>query len=327
MGADELREEDFGEERIAALRHEVAGKMASLQLTAQALAREAEVGFSTAQAWMKGVYNGNNAAVAIKLARWLTSSEARSRTQMAMRAAPDFVWTPSARAFVAVMEHAQFAPDLSVVSGAPGVGKTTTVRQYARHHASVWTLTAEPVFGGPRALLEDLAEAVGVPALGSSGQRVSKAIVRKIERSGGLIVVDEAQHLTSITLDQLRTLHDLSGIGVVLVGNPTMFSRLEGGGHRAQFAQLYSRVGMRVARPSAQRGDVDALLDAWGIEERGMRQLCHAVARRGGALRAMTKVLRQAYLRADGASVALAEQHVLDAAQQLGAAPELEATA
>ncbi len=320
--ADELREEDFGEERVADTRARVAAAMEAERLSAAAVGREADVGQSTVHAWLKASYSGSNAAVAFKMARWLASRQARVRTQAGLRQAPDFVATPASRAFVTVMEHAQFSPDLSVIVGDPGVGKTTTGQHYASQHANVWMLTAEPCCTVPRALLEDLGEAVGATANRNSGWLLSKAIVRKLTRSGGLILVDEAQHLSSQSLDQLRTIHDLSRVGVVLMGNPAIYGKLEGGAQRKQFAQLYSRVGMRLSRPRATRGDVDALLDAWELADKPARELCHAVARSGGALRTMTKVLRQAHLRADGEGEALCDRHVLAAAQQLGVGPQ-----
>ena len=323
MGADELREEDFGEERLADLRHRVAAAMQAEQLSAASVAREAGIGGSTFPAWLKNSYAGNNAAIGLQAQRWLTSRLARARTKSMLRTPPSFTWTPSAKVFVAVLEHAQFAPDLSVIVGAPGIGKTAASRQYREQNSNVWMLTCEPSGGSPRLMLENLAEAVGVAAAGASGHRVSKEIVRRITRSGGLILVDEAQHLSSQSLDQLRTIHDLSEIGVALVGNPQVFGRLEGGAHREHFAQLYSRVGMRVSRPAAQRGDIDALLDAWGLEDKRVRASCHVIARRGGMLRTMTKVLQQAFQRAQGD--ALTEDHVLDAAQQLGAGPQRDA--
>ena len=325
MGNDELRKEYFDEERVAEVRAAVAQLMQAEGISNSALAREADIGVSTVSSFLPAKYAGDNAEQALKLSRWLTSRRARERTNNAVRRGPRYVVTPTGNAIAAVLEHAQFAPDLSVIVGVPGVGKTTTVRQYANRNANVFVLTAEPTGASPRALLEDLGEAVGVAALGSSGQRVSKAIVRKLRGSSGLIVVDEAQHLSSLSLDQLRTIHDLAEVGVALVGNPAIFARLEGGTNRGQFAQLYSRVGMRVSRKGATKADVDALLDAWELTDKAARDLCHAVARAGGALRSMTKVLRQAHLRADADGTPVTDEHIMASAHQLGAAPREEA--
>ena len=321
MGADDLKDDDFGAERVVELRREVQEVIDRAGLSYGAVAREASVSASTVSAWMNGTYAGSMASIAVKLQRWVNGRRSRAQATSTLRRGPGFTFTPTAKAFTSVLEHAQHAPDLAVIVGAPGVGKTTTARQYASQVANVWLLTAEPCFGQPRAMLEYLAQVVGVSAPGVSGQRISRAIVDRISRTGGLIIVDEAQHLSSVTLDQLRTIHDLSDIGVTLLGNPSVYGRLDGGNRREHFAQLWSRIGMRVRRDGAQKGDIDALLDAWAVEDAEARAACRAVGLRGGALRSMTKVLRQAHLRLGNEGATLTQQHVLAAAQQLGVLP------
>lgn len=322
MTSEELREVDFGDERVAELRRQVAALMEEERLSAGLVGREADVGQSTVAAFMKGTYNGNNAAVSVKLAKWLSARAARIRTTATFRRAPGFVVTPAARAFFAVMEHAQFAPDFCVIVGEPGVGKTSAAMHYQAQTRNVWMITGEKCATTPGALLMDLAEAVGLGSVDRELKRISRAIVRKVRDTGGLIVADEAQNWSSDALDQLRTIHDLSGLGVVMIGNPTIYARLEGGTKRANFAQLYSRLGMRVTRPRATKADVDALLDAWALTDTACRDLCHVAAGRGGALRSMTKALRQGFLRADAEGEELAEKHLRAAMQQLGVSTE-----
>jgi hypothetical protein len=52
-----------------------------------------------------------------------------------------------------------------------------------------------------------------------------------------LILIDEADWLKTITLEQVRAIYDQRQIGLILIGMPGMEKRLSG------YPQLYSRVG------------------------------------------------------------------------------------
>ncbi|GGG30790.1 transposase [Caldovatus sediminis] len=305
-----------------AVRAEIRAVMAAERLAMTEIARQAGIAYGSLTAWMGGHYQGRGERIAEQARRWLASRQAQARTRALLPAAPGFVATPTAEAIFATFEHAQHLPELVVVTGAPGVGKTAACRAYQTRAPNVWILTAEPVHATPRALLDDLAEAVGIADRGLSSQRLSRAIAQRLRGSGGLVVVDEAQHLPSVALDQLRMIHDLAEVGVALVGNETVYARLEGGARAAHYAQLFSRVGMRLARPRPQRGDIEALLDAWGVAGKGERGLLQVIARKPGALRNLTKVLRVAHMLAGGeGAAAVAEAHIRMAWERLSGAP------
>jgi DNA transposition AAA+ family ATPase len=117
---------------------------------------------------------------------------------------------------------------------------------------------------------------------------------------------------------------DQAGIGIALLGNETVYARLEGGTRAAQYAQLFSRVGMRLARPRALKGDIEKLLDAWEIGGREERALLLAIAKKPGALRNLTKVVRMAHMLA-GAEGAerVAEAHLRMAWERLSSGASL----
>ena len=303
-----------------ALRDQVRAIARTEKKTITALAEESGIKYGTFSAWVSGTYQGRNEDVAAKAAIWLGSRGAKTRVQALMPRSPGFVETQAAQLFRAVMTHAQYMPDFTVLSGDPGVGKTVTCRQYRDTNPNVWLITCEPCGGSARALLEDIAAAMQINTAGVSASRLSKEISRRVRGCDALLIIDEAQHLVPMALDQLRTLHDLAAVGVVLSGNETVHDRLAGNGRTIAFATLKSRVGMRARRQRATAGDIDPILDAWHVTDAAVRKQLGTIARRPGALRAMDKTLRLAHQLAksdDDADGVLGAKHVQAAYERL----------
>jgi DNA transposition AAA+ family ATPase len=106
-----------------------------------------------------------------------------------------------------------------------------------------------------------------------------------------LLIVDEAQHLKLEAVEALRAIHDSTGVGLVLSGNESVYAKLTGGTRRAEFAQLFSRVGRRLRLDRPSPGDVAAILQAWRIEGIKERELCQQIASLPGGLRGLVNVL------------------------------------
>lgn len=286
------------------LRALVRGRVGDGKGSLADVARLSGVGYSTLSAWMSGKYAGDNARVEQQVTVWLDSLAPRASMAGTFKM-PEYVATPTAQKILSVFTHAQYLPDLVVVTGGAGIGKTTAIRQYAASNPNVWVLTGEPSVASAHAVLDYLCETFGINE--SLTSRRSRAIGRKLSGSGGLVIIDEAQHLKTQALDQLRTLHDKSNVGMALVGNEQVYSRLDGGGRRAQFAQLFSRVGMRLIRPKPSAADIEALLTAAGVEGDKERRLLRAVGQRAGALRGVAKTLRVAHTLAEADGLAVPE--------------------
>lgn len=285
--SDDVTGRKFSEEEQAALRARLLAIKDGHDLTWKEIAAEAGEKTGTLSPWAGGKYGADGSAIAEKVERWLASRERRATIRAA---APDlgFVMTPSAEDFMVLLNRAQHLPDISLLTGSPGVGKTRVVCEYKRRNPNVFKITAEPALSTVPALLGALAAELRVTEAGRQ-DRIARLIKQRLIGTRALIIVDEVQHLTTEMLDQLRTFHDQSAIGIALVGNQAVIGRLEGGRRSSEYAQLYSRIGIRLHRPQARKGDVDALLDAWSVEETAVRDALHGVARQGGALRTANK--------------------------------------
>ena len=285
------------------------------RLSVALAAKEIDIGYSTLSSWLAVKYNGDNAAVADKVRTWLRHQEDLARHRAALPTLPDFVNTPTAGSILAILMHAQTVPDIVLVTGGAGIGKTTACAEYRRRHPNVWMHTAEPAGSSVHAMIEGICDAMGVRE--NAASRRSPEIVRRATGSGGLLIIDEAKHLGSAALDQLRTFHDKAQIGIAVSGNSEVFARIDGDGRRGLFAQFRSRVGMRISRANPLGADVEAILSAANVYGDPERRLLRVVANKPGALRGVAKTLRVAHILAAADGTDISEAHIKAAAERL----------
>lgn len=305
-----------------ALRARVRAELERTGEPKSAAAKEAGVAYSTFTAWLDGTYGGRTDKVAADVRRWMDTRAARQDQAAALPEAPAFQRTPSAERMLAVLQYAQFASDMAVIAGGPGIGKTEVCRHYKATAANVWLVTMEPSTGGVGGLLRELCFEMRLEV--REQVQLARRVCQRIEDTRGLIVVDEAQHLATAALDQLRAIHDRTGVGICIVGNEAVYARLEGGGRKAQFAQLFSRVGMRLTQAGPRDADIAMLADCWGATPEELK-LLRAIARKPGALRGMTKTLALASMVARGAEQVRGPDHIRQAWARL--APDERLTA
>jgi DNA transposition AAA+ family ATPase len=177
---------------------------------------------------------------------------------------PEFLITKEYRRFAEFCDACRRDRYIGVCHGSAGVGKTLSARYYAHWDQLQPLLGLEPLLRDHVSNLERPAELaswrtiVYTPAVLVSPKRVEREIGRlcsllnwRIEAAlhpdeelppptqayTELILIDEADRLKVLPLEQVRDLYDQTGVGVVLIGMPGLEKRL------ARYPQLYSRVG------------------------------------------------------------------------------------
>lgn len=279
--------------------------------TWEAFAKAAGVANGTLTSWLSGNYNeGKRPTETVdKLGKYLDARAAKSGDASND---PGWVKTPTSERMWTILEDAQFSPDIVSISGNPGIGKTATLRQYREDRPNVWLLTMRPGVKSPHVMVSRLAEIMGVEERMSA--KITDTIGIRVQGAGGLIVIDEAQHLSAPMLDELRYLHDEYGVGLAFSGNLALHGQLTGGkagaARKPAYAQLYSRIGFRETFAKPTDADVAAILDAWGVKDAESRRLLQAIAKKAGALREMVKTIRTAARVAIGVSEPLGERHI-----------------
>jgi len=247
-----------------ALRARVRALMGERGMAQAAVAKESGMGNTALNQWLNECYPGDVLKLEGKLRHWVEQQGERREARAAVPKVAAWIGTPSAEKVLAGLRYAHAHGEMALIYGAAGLGKTATVKHYQGRKNNVWVATMTPAHAGLVAALKALAAAVGLSATGS-GAELHAEIVRKVDRSGGLLVIEEAQHLGVPALDQVRAINDATGLGVAFVGNERVYARMAGGIQAPYLAQLRSRIGMpvRLARPLA--GDVKALMGAWGV--------------------------------------------------------------
>lgn len=155
---------------------------------------------------------------------------------------PPFVETSVSKMVKNAIKYSHIRGKISVVYGDAGIGKTQAFRSYLRENNLAIGITISPTYASITGVNELLAEQLGVRE--RVARKITNEIVNRLKGSGRVIIIDEAQHLTVRALNHIRCLADEAEIGVCLIGNEEVYSKLKGTG-KADFAQLFSRIGMR----------------------------------------------------------------------------------
>lgn len=155
---------------------------------------------------------------------------------------PPYVETTVSRMVENAIKYSHLRGKISVVYGDAGIGKTQAFRHYLKENNLAIGITISPTYASITGVNELLAEQLGVRERVS--RKITAEIIARLRGSGRVIIIDEAQHLTVRALNHIRCLSDEAEIGVCLIGNEEVYSKLKGSG-KADFAQLFSRIGMR----------------------------------------------------------------------------------
>lgn len=173
-----------------------------------------------------------------------------NRKKKAAPTAPDFAETSLSRLMEASIAYAHVQGLETVIYGDAGVGKTTAAKAYAERERLATYIVARPDCSGYTGVMWLVAKAFGIRE--RITRNITDAFIERMQGSGRVLIVDEAQFLNNSALNQLRSLSDLCGIGIVLIGNESLYDKTLGKGVK-DMDQLRSRVCIPVP---VRKGDI-----------------------------------------------------------------------
>ncbi len=264
-------------------------------------------------------YTGNEVPLAEAVFRYRQTLASQAMLRVELPEIPGYFPTATSNKLIYLLRRAQEGRIVTAAMGA-GLGKTTTARHYAACNSNVFLVTCSPSASGVFAIQHKVLKAMG--DLNATG--APYVLTMRIERmaealESPLLILDEAQHLTEKALEEIRTWHDTTGMGIALFGNESVQQRLEGGNRAAVFAQLFSRQAQKLVRSFPLKEDIEALLEAWRVHDEEVARQVDIIARKPGGLRGATFTLEMATMLAMADQTEMTVQHVTDAWAQLSA--------
>lgn len=218
------------------------------------------------------------------MAELLRIANAQSRP----RRQGDFVETETARDIYRSLDLVRTLPGpaLTIISGAPGVGKTRCLRQFcASEGFDAIFLSIASGEGKPFAAAENLLRLYNVRAIGKSLAECRNILVDYIGL-GRVLILDDAHFLDQDAAEWVRALAEEGGFDLVLSGGLGLAALVN------RVPQLQSRMLRPVIVKSVSRADVAELVAGSSFDHsRGIDTL-HAVATLKGGLRNVEKALQ-----------------------------------
>jgi len=284
------------------------------------LAQQIGIASGTLSVFATDKYQGDNDRIAREIYRHRQYLTTQAELDTEAPVLPGYIETPTSRRLQSLLQWAHRGRMVAAACG-PGIGKTISSENYRDAVSNVWLVVMRPSTGGMNGMLISTLAALGDRGARGSNQALSDRVIERVTNTNGLIIFDEAQHLTERAIEEVRSWHDATGVGIAFFGNATVLARIEGGARKAAFAQLYSRIAMRHTQNLPSNQDVEVIAAAWGIEDMKQLQFCIAKAKMPGGLRSVTMLLELATMIAASEGKVRTLKHMQDAWAQLVSRP------
>ena len=270
-----ITEEDIDEIRLWALGYRNNQEPA---LPWAQFAAECGIPAGTLQPFVTGKYQGDNAKYARMLFQFRQAVEVKTKRQASLPVDPGYFETETTRRLQDLLQIAHYGRIVVAATG-PGTGKTMAIDDYMSKAQPCYKATMRPSTARLLPMIIEVHKALNIPLTGRMpASQASQLVVERLTKRQALLVIDEANFLTTDGIEEIRSWHDETGVGIALFGNEELLTRIETSRHRDQFARLSRRIAARHTQMLPTEGDVTIFCDAWGIDQPDIRQYLKRIA-------------------------------------------------
>lgn len=217
------------------------------------------IGYSpaTVSTYLNGTYPGDLKNLEDALVKYLNLTKINQEYK---RVVLSFEKTSIAQRIFNVAQMCQLNGEIGICVGTSGLGKTTAIKQYA-HEGSGVILVDPNEDTTPKAVLKQIAEQIKLPESNSiSPKNIIGEIVKRLNNSGYLVIVDESENINTACFRMLRKIHDRCNFsfGLLFIGTEKLYvnlRRLQG-----EFSYITNRIGYVEQLDKLKGSDVELLV-------------------------------------------------------------------
>lgn len=263
----------------------------------QEIADGAGISRSALSLYLKGTYNGSIQNVERALEEYLHRMYGFRVTESSgerVAKRPGLYCTKDANGIANICADCQRYAKIGVITGAPGYGKTFTLRYYARKKRVAYVECSGAM--SCQHLVTAIRKELGVHCAGKSAYDQIVAIREFFNKNKGwLLIIDEADKLMSRAslkkMEILREIFDQSEVGLVLAGEPELAHHVV-----MQLPRLASRVEISAELAGLSAKEVESYFEDYEIDRDALELLKkRAINRSTGSFRVLDRTLNNLF--------------------------------
>ena len=205
-------------------------------LTQASVARSLGVSSSVVSQYIQGKYTSNKLkTLEKKISTYIANYQEQSGDDHLLA----IVKTTDLKMINGICSEIAVNRDMGVIYRKAGTGKTVAIKDFVKKHPESALVETLPMMTVKELLAKILDKLGQKNAQGSVNTMIEEA-VKLFKKSERILIIDEAENLTTKSLEAIRRIHDFNEVPVVLVGTYALVQNLKG--RRGELLQLYSRV-------------------------------------------------------------------------------------